>query len=230
MGEGVKSGRSRPPGATPARRPYSSTVRAEGARRTRAAIVEAATELFLGRGYDGTSLADVAEAAGVSRPTVTSAFGAKAALLSRVLDQALAGDDDPVPVRDRPWFRPVWEATTPGGVLDAYADVCLVIGGRAGHVIEAVRRASDSAPEAAELWESFLRTRRAGAAMVVEHELVAAALRPGLTVRTAGDVLWTLNDPDLYVSLVERQGWSPEAFRSWLADSMRTLLLDDDAG
>ena len=208
------------------RRPYASSVRAEGARRTKERITVAATELFLERGYDGTSLSDVAERAGVARPTVVAAFGTKPALLSRVLDQALAGDDEPVPVRDRPWFTPVWDATTAPDVLAAYARACVLIGARAGQVVEVVRRASDSAAEVAQLWSSWLRGRRAGAAMVVERDVVTAALRRGLTQGTASDVLWTLNDPDLYVSLVDIQGWAPDAYESWLADAMVTLLLD----
>jgi AcrR family transcriptional regulator len=168
----------------------------------------------------------VATVAGVARPTVVAAFGSKPALLSRVLDDALAGDDEPVAVRDRPWFRPVWDAATPDDVLAAYAHVCVVIGARAGTVVEAVRRAVDSAPEVAGLWASWLTGRRAGAGMVVGRDLVTAALRPGLTADTAGDVLWTLNDPGLYVGLVAQQGWQVQTFETWLAETMALLLLD----
>src|SRR6202023_3491891 len=97
------------------------------ARRTRAAIVAAASELFTARGYAATSLADVAAAAGVARPTVFAAFGSKPALLREVLDQALAGHDEPVPVAARPGFRPVWDAPTQDAALGAYARVCTVI-------------------------------------------------------------------------------------------------------
>ena len=96
--------------------------------RTREAIVVAATGHFLERGYEGTSLTDITARAGVARPTVVAAFGTKPALLSRVLGEAMAGDDEPVPVRDRPWFRSVWEATTAVDALRAYAHVGLVIG------------------------------------------------------------------------------------------------------
>ncbi len=211
--------------AGPSRRGYSSQVRAEGARRTRTAIVEAATRLFLDAGYQATSLAEVARAAGVARPTVLAAFGSKAALLSRVLDEALAGDDEPVPVRDRGWFRPVWEATTAAETLVAYAGVCVLIGGRAGGVVEVVRQAGDSSPESAALWQSWLRGRRAGAAMVVDRPVVTAALRDGLTPDAAADVLWTLNDPGLFASLVCLRGWDVTVYESWLADTMCRLLL-----
>jgi AcrR family transcriptional regulator len=206
-------------------RPYTSAVRAEGARRTREAIVAAARELFVERGYEGASLADVAARAGVARPTVVAAFGTKPGILSRVLDEALAGDDEPVPVRDRPWFRPVWEATTAAGALQAYAHVCVVIGRRAGDVVETIRRASDSAPEVADLWQSWLRGRHAGATMVVRCDVVVAALRPGLTPETAADVLWRLNDPDHYAALVGSRGWSETHYETWLADTMVRLLL-----
>jgi AcrR family transcriptional regulator len=222
MTEGVVKGAAGRP------RPYSSPVRAEGARRTREAIVAAATELFVERGYAGASLADLAARAGVARPTVVAAFGTKPAILSRVLDEALAGDDEPVPVRDRPWFRPVWEATTADGVLRAYAQVCVLIGRRAAAVVEMLRRASDSAPEVADLWQSWLRGRHAGATMVVRREVVVAALRPGLDPEAAADVLWRLNDPDHYAALVGERGWSEERFATWLADSMVRLLLGSD--
>jgi AcrR family transcriptional regulator len=206
-------------------RPYRSRVREESARRTRESIISAATLLFVRDGYAGTSWDAVAEAAGVSRPTVVTAFGTKAALLSRVLDEALAGDDEPVPVRDRPWFQPVWEATSAGGTLDAYARVCVLISGRAAGVVEALHRAADSSPEVEQLWEGWLRGRRAGAAMVVGHQPLARALRPGLGQDLAVDVLWTLNNPDLYDALVTRAGWGEDAFESWLARSMRSALL-----
>jgi hypothetical protein len=36
-----------------------------------------------------------------------------------------------------------------------------------------------------------------------------------------------LNDPVLYDQLVDRQGWTPESFQEWLAQSMGRLLLPD---
>lgn len=210
----------------PGRRPYRSPVREEAARRTRRRVVEAATELFTTRGYAATSLADVAEVAGVARPTVFAAFGSKAALLREVLDQAISGDDDPVPVRDRPWFRPVWQARTAAETLDAYAGVVTLIGGRAAAAFEAVRRAADAAPEAAQLWETALQNRVAGSRMVLEHLVAVGSLRAGLDLERAVDVLWLFNDPAHHGALVGRQGWPEPEFRAWLSAQMRAALLD----
>lgn len=185
----------------------------------------AASELFIERGYTATSLADIAAAAGVARPTVFAAFGAKSALLRQILDQALAGDDQPVAVADRPWFRPVWEATTPGTALDAYAEVCVIIGRRAARLFEVVRRAADDAPEAAELWQTLQTNRLAGAAMVVAHLQHLGDLAPGLTTQQATDTLWFFNDPAHYAALVLERGWPESTFRDWLARRMRQALL-----
>jgi TetR/AcrR family transcriptional regulator, mexJK operon transcriptional repressor len=51
----------------------------------RRAIVEAATSLFLGRGYDGTSMDDVAGFANVSKPTVYNHFDDKEQLFAEVV-------------------------------------------------------------------------------------------------------------------------------------------------
>lgn len=209
------------------RRRYSSATRSEGARATRRAIVTTAGALFIERGYAATSLADIAAAAGVARPTVFAAFGSKGALLRRVLDEGLAGDDAPVPVADRPWFQPVWDASTPAAVLDAYAEVCLVIARRAAPLFEAVRRAADDAPEAAELWQTLQDNRRAGAKTVVARAQQLGPLAPDLNLDTATDIVWVYNDPAHYAALVLQQGWTERAFRLWLATTMRKTLLPD---
>ncbi len=210
----------------PRGRPYRSAVREDSARRTRRAIVAAAAELFVAHGYAGTSLAAIAAAAGVARPTVFAAFGSKTALLREVLDQALAGDDDPVPVASRPWFSPVWQATTPAGVLDAYATVCALIGERAAAVFETVRRAADDAPEAARLWGTLQQNRQAGARMVLEHARRVGDLRPGLDLDRAVDVLWFWNDPAHHAALVGGRAWPPDEYRDWLSARMRESLLE----
>ncbi|WP_328912360.1 MULTISPECIES: TetR/AcrR family transcriptional regulator [unclassified Streptomyces] len=208
-----------------ARRSYHSPARQDGARRTRQAVLAAAADLFTTRGYAATSLADVAAAAGVARPTVSAAFGSKAAVLRQVLDVALAGDDEPVPVAKRPWFEPVWRAGDPAGVLDAYAGVCTLIAHRAAKVFETVRRAADGGPEVAALWDTVQRNRRAGARMVVDHLLTLGSLRADLNADRAVDVLWIFNDPAMYDHLVHHCHWPQDAYRTWLSEQTRNALL-----
>lgn len=210
------------------RRPYRSAVREDGAQRTRRAIIAAAGDLFVANGYAATSLAEVAVAAGVARPTVFATFGSKAALLRQVLDEALAGDDAPLPVARRPWFQPVWQADSPAAVLDAYAGVCLLIAGRAARLFETVRRAADDSSEAAQLWQTLQDNRRAGATMVVEHARTLGPLAPELSLSRAIDTLWVFNDPAHYAALVLDSGWTEDQFRQWLSDMMcRALSVSD---
>jgi AcrR family transcriptional regulator len=53
---------------------------------TRARALEAAAELFAARGYSATSIAAIAEAAGIRSASLYHAFGSKAALLSAVVE------------------------------------------------------------------------------------------------------------------------------------------------
>ncbi|WP_116948095.1 TetR/AcrR family transcriptional regulator [Jiangella endophytica] len=60
----------------------------------RTAILEAAARLFLDAGYDGTSLAKIAEAAGVSRATLFKQFPTKAALFDAIVTESWTVEDD----------------------------------------------------------------------------------------------------------------------------------------
>src|SRR6476620_11263915 len=92
------------------KRAYRSSARAASAGATRVAIIEAAARLFVERGYGAVSIDDVAADADVARATVFNAVGGKAALLRAAYDVAIVGDDEPVPLPDRPSARPVREA------------------------------------------------------------------------------------------------------------------------
>jgi AcrR family transcriptional regulator len=63
----------------------------------RAAILRAATGLFLTSGYDGTSLAKIAEAAGVSKATLFKQFPTKAALFDAIVTESWQVEDSGEP-------------------------------------------------------------------------------------------------------------------------------------
>src|SRR3954463_12741304 len=104
-------------------RTYDNSRRAEQARETRRRIVEVGRELLLAQGYATTTIAQVAKAAGVSSETVQKGFGTKAALAKAVYDVTLVGDDEPVPLRERPEFVAVRAESDPVRKLAAYAVV-----------------------------------------------------------------------------------------------------------
>lgn len=207
----------------PDSRRYNSTLRDEGANRTRRAILFAARQMILEDGYAAASLSRIAAAAGVARPTVTATFGSKPALLKTLVDEALAGDDEPIAVAERPWFSPVLQSTAVDELSRAYPAVCSLIGARTEAIFEVLRRAADSSAELASLWDQVERNRRLGAAMVVRHAVDIGALTAPFAER-AIDALWVYNNPALYRSLVITCGWSTADFERWLSRQIAANL------
>src|SRR3712207_4891753 len=91
--------------------------RVEQARATRRRIIAAAAAQFVAHGYGATLLDQVAEQAGVAVQTVYFHFGNKRTLLKEALDLAAAGDDDPVPLMERPWVKEIQQETDPVRII-----------------------------------------------------------------------------------------------------------------
>src|SRR4051812_3313727 len=117
---------------------YDNSSRAAAAGATRTKVLAAARDAFLTSGYAGTTIRAVAEAAGVSQETVYKRFGNKARLLKDVYDVAMAGDEEPVPVADRPEARALRAATDPAGAAAAYGRLARALTERAGPVMRIV--------------------------------------------------------------------------------------------
>ncbi|HEY5247660.1 MAG TPA: helix-turn-helix domain-containing protein, partial [Dermatophilaceae bacterium] len=126
--------------------------RAEAARATRRRVVAAAAALFEQRGYAATSIVAIAEAADVAEQTVYAAFGNKRTLLAEAVDQAIAGDDEPIAVNDRDWMQPVWNAPDPASRLRAYAAAVVFIHERAARIFRVLEVAAPGTPELDDLW------------------------------------------------------------------------------
>src|ERR1700716_3325004 len=71
-------------------RTYSSPLRAEQAQATRRRILDAARTQFLDRGWTATTVKVIADAASVAPATVYAVFGTKRAVLTVLIDEALA--------------------------------------------------------------------------------------------------------------------------------------------
>jgi len=208
----------------PARR-YVSEVRDEQARRTRRAVVTAARELFLTRGYAATTIDAIAEAAHVSRRTVFNAAGGKVALLKLALDWAIVGDDEPVGLEDRPAVKAIQAERDPRRALSMWVNLVVDIATRVAPIGEVLYVAADGDPEAAELLAKEAQGRMYGARAFVGHLASLGGLAPGVTEQQAADLCWTVNDGHLYSLLVTQRGWTPAALAQWLSDSLAATLL-----
>jgi AcrR family transcriptional regulator len=207
------------------RRRYDSTRRQEQARLTRRAILEAARRLFLEGGYAGTTVAAVADAAGVSVETVYKAFGNKAGLVKGVFDVAIVGDDEPIPMLQRELVKRIEAEPDPRRKLLMYGEHLAEAGPRAGALQLLVRSAAVSHPDAASVWEQMVTERLVGMTEFARHLHEGGYLRPEVTLAEARDVLWTYNSVELYELLVVQRGWEPERYGRWIAEALIAALL-----
>jgi AcrR family transcriptional regulator len=206
-------------------RSYSSTLRADQARRTRRRIVDAAAELFAEHGYAGTTIDAVATAAGVSRKTVFDSVGGKAQLMKLAYDFAIVGDDEPVPLADRPEMRAMLAEPDYGKRLAMYASLVVGIDRRLSSAWRAFEGAATSDPEVAKFYVAMVQQRRQAMREAAQMFADAGALRPDLDVEVAADLMWFYNDPSLYDKLVRQRGWSVDRFQAWLAEALQVQLL-----
>ena len=215
-----------PPGATsqlPKR--YASQVRDEQARRTRRAIVTAAHDLFLAQGYAATTIDAIAEAAHVARRTVFNSVGGKAALLKLALDWAIAGDDEPVAMADRPAVKAILAEPDPRTALMLWVQAVTDVAARIAPLGEVLTAAADIDPAAAELLAEGSRNRMLGATAFIRHLASLDGLAAGMTEQRAAELCWALMDDHLYRLLVAQRGWSTTDFNRWLSDSLAAALL-----
>src|SRR5829696_5416248 len=116
-------------------RAYESPLRREQALATERRILDAAYRLLVGQGYGATTMSAVAQEAGVSTPTVYKVVGSKPALVKRVYDVTLVGDDEPVPFAERPEVRAAYAEEGPRRFLVAYAGLSRMLMERLGGLL-----------------------------------------------------------------------------------------------
>jgi AcrR family transcriptional regulator len=204
----------------PAKRRYASPRRLEHAAQTRAAIVAAAHRLFSENGWAGTGMRDVATAAGVAVETVYSNFGSKVDLLLAALDVAVVGDSEPVPLSDRPEFAALGRGPR-AARAEAAAALLGQIHARTGGIGKALREAAAGDPELDQRVNELEARRRlnvADAAGLIAQRPISATERDGL---------WAVTSMEVYQLLVERNGWTPEQYESWMAETILRLVGPD---
>ena len=210
-----------------ARRPYRSTLRAEQARATRRAVVDAARDLFVGLGWSRTTIDAVAARAGVSRKTVFTSVGGKAALLKLALDWALVGDDEPVPMAERQVIAEMERLTDPRELVARWAQFVADLEARAAPLADVLVVAADADPDAAVVHAESERNRLGGARGFVDHLAAIGGLRPGLSADRAVAATLVLMDPAVYRTLVKQHGWTPSEYAHWIARTAAAELLGE---
>jgi AcrR family transcriptional regulator len=193
---------------------------------TRRRIIETARQMLLDGGYGGMTIAALARDAGVSVQTVYNAVGGKADVVKAVYDVALAGDDEPLAMMERPAFQALLAERNPRRWFAHYAAFSRgILEGVGPLVTVLLAQAAAGEPDLADFAATIERERAAGTAKVAELYASRFPLRAGLTVDEAADILWTLTAPEIADRLVRQRGWTPEAYEAWLATTMADSLV-----
>ena len=209
---------------TEVKRSYDASGRREQARARRLAVVLAARDLFERDGFRPTTIAAIAAHAGVSAESVYKGFGTKAALAKAVFDLVIAGDDEPVPVAERPAMQAVRDEP------DLRRKIAMFVAGlaqrqaRSAGVQILIRDGRHVDDSLVPFWAKLTDEGLAGMTMLGRNLLETGQLRDGIDLDEVRDVLWNYLSIDHYERLVRTQRWSLERYSRWLAHAITSAI------
>ena len=187
--------------------------------------MDAAGALFLERGYGATTIEAISERADVPPATVYRLFGSKHGILKSLLDVSIVGDDDEVPMVDRPEVQSLLGAADPRAQLAGFVAVAAQINARVAPMYRILVSAAGSDPDAGALLDELTHQRQHGQRVIARSLARGGALRPELRERDAGDLIHALVSPELYRLLVIDRCWKPERYEAWLTALLAQQLL-----
>lgn len=207
------------------KRQYNSSRRQAQARETRRLIIEVARRLFIERGYAGTTIDTIARETGVAVETVYATFGSKHAVLARLVDISVGGDDEPIPLLDRPGPLAVKNERDQHRQIELFVRDMRRIMERIGPIFPIVRTAAETEPEIKVLLRGMLEQRLINITQFVEWVSSNGPLRHGLNVADGADIVWTMTSAEVYRLLTVDRDWPGDRYEEWLGETLITLLL-----
>jgi AcrR family transcriptional regulator len=194
-------------------------------RLARGAVVDAARTLFLERGYGATTIGAISASSDVPPATVYRLFSSKRGILKALLDVSIVGDDEAVPLADRPHVRSLFADTDPKNQLAGFVGLTAQVNSRTAPIYRILVSAAGSDPDAAALLDELTRQRQEGQGLIARSLARAGALRPKLRERDAADIIHALMSPEVYGLLVLDRGWRSERYERWLTGVLVDQLL-----
>jgi AcrR family transcriptional regulator len=191
----------------------------------RTAVVDAARTLFLERGYGATTIEAISAVSDVPPATVYRLFSSKRGILKALIDVSIAGDDEAVPMADRPPVRSLLSDPDPRNIVAGSVGIAAQVNSRTAAIYRILVSAAASDTGAAALLDELTRQRQEGQGRIARSLARAGALRPRLRERDAGDIIHALLSPEMYRLLVVDRGWPPERYETWLTGTLVDQLL-----
>ncbi len=212
-----------PTGSVKGRRTYDGSRRRDQARRTRAALLDAALARFLAQGYSATTIESIALDAGVSDATIYKTFGGKPGLVRALCEQALAGEGSSPAEQRSDELRE--SESDPHRVIEGWGRLTAEVSPRVAPILLLLRDAANADRVAAELYEELDNKRLTRMAENARYLADGQHLRAGLRLRDARDVLWLYSSPELFDLLVRRRRWTVSRYSRFVSDAIATALL-----
>jgi len=204
------------PTKSPAKRSYNSSRRSLQAAQTRDEVMRAALARFSATGWAGTTLAAIAEEAGVSVETIYNGFGSKKGLLRAAMGVAVVGDTEPIPFVERPAFLDLGKGTLDERIARGIALVADIHARSAGVWLAIVEAAG--ADEGVDAWRLEMeKDRRLDTARSLELILDRAVDEQLVSL------LWILYSPETYFKLVRDSRMSRDEYEAFLVDATNRL-------
>ena len=182
-------------------------------------IVNAAITLFRDRGWAATTLPMVAAEAGTAVDTIYSAFGSKSGLLMEAIDLAIAGDDDPIAMVDRPELAEFAKGTRTDR-LRTGVHFTIGVYERSVPILKALQEAAASDEAARARLTQYDEDRRnvmvVGLALILDHPAPEELV----------DAIWALVSPEVFTMLTVGRGWLVADAETWLV-AMSSAAIDN---
>lgn len=194
--------------------------RAEYAEATRRAIETAARELFVAKGYFGTTVSDIAASARVAPATVYAVGGGKQGLLRTVIESGTTA-----PVVDEILAR-IDAEHDPAELVRFITRSTRVMFEHWSDLMRVVTATAPHDPSVAQSLAIARNSQRAGFTRVANRLEQLGALAKDLDVAEAVDLMYFYLGNSAYFSLTDDNAWSLDKAEKWLADSLLRVLLD----
>lgn len=191
-------------------------------------IIKAAYRLFCERGYTGTTMAAIADAAGVAVQTVYFTFHTKRTLLGRAIDFAVMGETEPRIPQKQPWYEQMKAEPEIGAALRHVVIGCGEIIRRVAPIIVVARATAE--PEVSEVLATHERWRADGYREMLGILTDKAPLRLGVTVERATHLLLLYVGEEVYQFLVGTYQWTHEDWVEWSVATVEEQLFGHGSG
>lgn len=201
------------------RRRYVSELRTQSADATKERVLKAARALFVRRGIDRTTIAQIAEKAGVAVSTVYALYQSKEGILRAMMRAALFGP------RFQEARSKLEGVSDPVKLIAMSASVARAIYEGESSELGLIRGASAFSPAVRKLEQEFETIRFEMQEARVALLFAQSKEAKGLELDDARRILWMYTGRDVYRMLVQESGWTPDRYQQWLSNTLVNALV-----